>query len=239
MQLTADRYTRLSRAYLTLAEKFQQLDVEHMTLKQKIVPLIKALKQYQQMGQRWQKEKALLTEKLKVTEARYDQLQMALSVASNREQQLVEKLQEKTAETQTLQDTLSALQAAQIALEQTASALTDEKQTLQTQLSELEVQQAELAPLTGLLDGESATALSEAETQMALVEETLAEMAANPTPDLSAADQALLSEFEAGQLALETEGGNAEVSQYPNNSMASVTPLPVGHNNGTALPYSA
>ncbi|MEO1591891.1 MAG: hypothetical protein AAFU71_11445, partial [Cyanobacteria bacterium J06632_22] len=200
------------------------------TLKQKIVPLLKALKQYQQMGQQWKAEKAALTQQLQSLEAKHEQLQEALSVGADREQQLVDQLQAKTAETLTLQATLDALQTAQSALEQTAQALSDEKQTLQTQLSTLETQQADLAPLTALLEGDAATALSEAEVQMALVEETLAEMATNPTPDLSPAEQDLLRDFEAGRLPL-AEGEDPQ-------PMASVTPLPVS-NNGSALPYSA
>ncbi|XGB42033.1 MAG: hypothetical protein LVS60_17945 [Nodosilinea sp. LVE1205-7] len=39
-----ERYTRLSRAYVQLAERFNQLDVEHMTLKSQVIPLLQALK---------------------------------------------------------------------------------------------------------------------------------------------------------------------------------------------------
>jgi chromosome segregation ATPase len=42
-----ERYTRLSRAYLKLTERFNQLDVEHMKLKGKIVPLLKSLENSQ------------------------------------------------------------------------------------------------------------------------------------------------------------------------------------------------
>ena len=228
MKLTAERYTRLSRAYVTLAEQFQQLDVEHMILKQKVVPLIRALKQYQHMGQQWRQEKASLTQQLQHLEVQQQQLQAALSVGANREQQLVDQLHVKDAENETLNATLAALQTAQTALEQSVSALADDKLSRASHFATLEAQQAELSPLTELLDGEAFTVLSEAEAQIALVEETLAEMETDPTPDLSPADQALLAACEADRLVLQGEP----------QPMASVTPLPV-HHNGAALPHSA
>ena len=42
-----ERYTRLCRAYVSLSERFNQLDVDHMTLKGQMVPLLKALKAQQ------------------------------------------------------------------------------------------------------------------------------------------------------------------------------------------------
>ncbi len=42
-----ERYTRLCRAYVSLSERFHQLDVEHMTLKEQVVPLLKAFKAQQ------------------------------------------------------------------------------------------------------------------------------------------------------------------------------------------------
>jgi predicted nucleic acid-binding Zn-ribbon protein len=44
MDNLAERYIRLSRAYIKLADKFQKLDVEHMALRGKVVPLLKAIK---------------------------------------------------------------------------------------------------------------------------------------------------------------------------------------------------
>ncbi|NET51568.1 MAG: hypothetical protein F6K09_23510, partial [Merismopedia sp. SIO2A8] len=38
----------LCSSYINLADRFQQLDVEHMTLKGKVVPLLKSLKSYRQ-----------------------------------------------------------------------------------------------------------------------------------------------------------------------------------------------
>ena len=59
-----ERYTRLCRAYVTLAERFHQLDVDHMTLKGQMVPLLKALKAHQA--------------KLKAVEAEKTELQVTL-----------------------------------------------------------------------------------------------------------------------------------------------------------------
>ncbi|HEY9881143.1 MAG TPA: hypothetical protein V6D29_21970 [Leptolyngbyaceae cyanobacterium] len=46
MNHMVERYTRLSRSYVSLSERFHQLDVEHMKLKGSMVPLLKALKAY-------------------------------------------------------------------------------------------------------------------------------------------------------------------------------------------------
>jgi len=48
MNTTADRYARLGRCYVELADQFAELDVEHMYLKSKLVELIKTLKASQQ-----------------------------------------------------------------------------------------------------------------------------------------------------------------------------------------------
>lgn len=47
MDQMVERYIRLGRAYVTLSERFHQLDVEHMQLKGQMVPLIKQLKAQQ------------------------------------------------------------------------------------------------------------------------------------------------------------------------------------------------
>ena len=48
MENIVDSFANLCDSYITLADRFQQLDVDHMTLKSKVVPLLKALKTYQQ-----------------------------------------------------------------------------------------------------------------------------------------------------------------------------------------------
>lgn len=44
MDNLAERYVRLSRAYIKLADKFHKLDVEHMALRGKVAPLLRAVK---------------------------------------------------------------------------------------------------------------------------------------------------------------------------------------------------
>jgi chromosome segregation ATPase len=57
MNQMVERYTRLCRAYVQLSERFNQLDVEHMTLKGQVVPLLKTLKAQQARLQEMQAEK--------------------------------------------------------------------------------------------------------------------------------------------------------------------------------------
>lgn len=95
-----ERYTRLCRSYVSLSERFHQLDVEHMTLKGQVVPLLKALKAHQV--------------KLKTVEAEKAQLQAALTQqgASHQaalDQQEAEHRQELQQLTKTYEDKLQAL----------------------------------------------------------------------------------------------------------------------------------
>ena len=48
MENIVDSFANLCDSYITLADRFQQLDVDHMTLKGKVVPLLKTLQTYQQ-----------------------------------------------------------------------------------------------------------------------------------------------------------------------------------------------
>ncbi|MFZ4641110.1 MAG: hypothetical protein ACOYMP_12005 [Nodosilinea sp.] len=84
-----ERYTRLSRAYVKLAERFNQLDVEHMTLKSQVIPLLQALK----------------TQKVRIEKLLADQekLQQAL------EQKTVDHRHELETLSQTYEDRLSSL----------------------------------------------------------------------------------------------------------------------------------
>jgi len=70
----AERYMRLCRAYIKLADKFQKLDVEYMTLRGKVVPLLKALKTYQFAVDQLKQEKADLEEKLQAITLKYEEL---------------------------------------------------------------------------------------------------------------------------------------------------------------------
>jgi hypothetical protein len=70
----ADRYTHLSRAYIQLADKFQKLDVDHMELRSKIIPALKALTAYKQIVEDLNQEKQALTAKLLAMTAKYEEL---------------------------------------------------------------------------------------------------------------------------------------------------------------------
>jgi len=59
-----ERYTRLCRAYVQLSERFHQLDVDHMTLKGQVVPLLKALKIQQDRLRQAQSEKVAMEQTL-------------------------------------------------------------------------------------------------------------------------------------------------------------------------------
>ena len=61
---TVERYTRLCRAYVQLSERFHQLDVDHMTLKGQVIPLLKALKVQQDRLRQLQTEKEALQQTL-------------------------------------------------------------------------------------------------------------------------------------------------------------------------------
>jgi chromosome segregation ATPase len=74
IQQIADRYARLGRAYIKLSDKFQQLDVDYMTLKSKVVPLLKALKAYKQLANQLKQEKGDLQSQINALAAKYEEL---------------------------------------------------------------------------------------------------------------------------------------------------------------------
>ena len=64
MENIVDSFAHLCDSYITLADRFQQLDVEHMMLKGKVIPVLKALKSYQQAIAQLQAEKISLQQEL-------------------------------------------------------------------------------------------------------------------------------------------------------------------------------
>ncbi|HEY9621794.1 MAG TPA: hypothetical protein V6C78_15650 [Crinalium sp.] len=76
MSQLAERYTRLCHAYIELAEKFQKLDVEHMTLRSKVIPLLKALKTSRADVSQLKLEKAALEEQLQTISVKYEQVKV-------------------------------------------------------------------------------------------------------------------------------------------------------------------
>ena len=165
---TADRYTGIAEAYIQLSDQFHQLDVEHMTLKKKLVPAIKAIKNYQKLIAQLQQEKVELKQSVQALTDRQQQLEEALLIQKENETKLSTTIQ----------------------------LLTDEKATLQASLENVQTQSEALADVEGLLKPEAQAILAEAEQQMELVTETLQEMALNNDPDLNEADKQLLESYE-------------------------------------------
>jgi septal ring factor EnvC (AmiA/AmiB activator) len=111
-----ERYTRLCRAYVNLSERFHQLDVEHMTLKGQMVPLLKALKAHQVKLRTVEAEKASLQATLDQQQAHLQgaldqqaaQHQQALQQLTNSYQAQLQALSDQVAELQPLGRLLSA-----------------------------------------------------------------------------------------------------------------------------------
>ncbi|MBE9179011.1 hypothetical protein IQ268_10610 [Oculatella sp. LEGE 06141] len=74
MDNIAERYTRLCHAYVQLADQFQKLDVEHMSLRGKIIPFLKALKTYKQTVADLTEEKSRLEAELQAIASKYEAL---------------------------------------------------------------------------------------------------------------------------------------------------------------------
>jgi predicted nucleic acid-binding Zn-ribbon protein len=133
MSNIAERYTHLCRSYVKLSDQFQKLDVDHMTLKSKVVPLLKSLRTHQSVVSQLQQENLQLTQ----------------------------------------------------------------------QLQQLMTQYEALKPLEIFLQPDLQAALSEAEEQALLVEQTLQEIAEDRDPDLSESEKALLAEYQQTPQAFE------------------------------------
>ncbi|MGB3494181.1 MAG: hypothetical protein WBA57_15735 [Elainellaceae cyanobacterium] len=67
-------FEKLCRSYLKMADRFQQLDVEYMTLRGKVVPLLKQLKAYQQTIETLKQESGDLSAELETITAKYEEL---------------------------------------------------------------------------------------------------------------------------------------------------------------------
>lgn len=74
MDNIAERYTRLCRAYVQLADQFQKLDVEHMSLRGRMVPFLKALKAYKQTVAELTEQKSRLEQELEAIASKYEAL---------------------------------------------------------------------------------------------------------------------------------------------------------------------
>jgi len=88
MDHMVQRYIALSRAYVKLAERFHQLDVEHMALKQQMVPLLKTTQAQQR------DIAALHAAHQQVQQQQRQDLQQVTSVYEERLQTLTQRLAE-------------------------------------------------------------------------------------------------------------------------------------------------
>ncbi len=100
MDNLAERYVRLSRAYIKLADKFHKLDVEHMALRGKVVPLLRAVKAHRSTIDQLNEENLAL--KTQLTE---------LTIASERIQALEAQLDVVTIQYCALQPLEALLQS--------------------------------------------------------------------------------------------------------------------------------
>lgn len=71
----AERYARLCRSYIQLSDRFQKLDVEHMSLKSKLIPLLKALKHYKLLLQQLEDDKLSLQQQIATLTEKCEKLQ--------------------------------------------------------------------------------------------------------------------------------------------------------------------
>jgi chromosome segregation ATPase len=157
MSNIAERYTRLCRSYVQLSDKFQKLDVDHMTLRGKVAPLLKALQAHKHTVERLHHEKAALEVELQTVTTHYE--------------------------------TLKPLIQEKVMWEATLQAVTAKYEILR--------------PFEALLEPERQAALTEAEDQLGLVEETLQELAIDADPDLDAEAKQLLADYAANPQAFE------------------------------------
>ncbi len=189
MQATADRYTRLSKAYVKLSEQFHELDVAHMNLKQKILPAIKTIKAYKVLTQRLKQQKREMEQELAALTK--SQVEMMAMVAEQQEQ------------------------GAQLSA--TIQTLSEEKVSLEAELLAVQAKYDAVAEFEVLIQPDPEAILATAEQQMELVEETLNEMIANSDPDLSEVDKQLIeiyqSEFEDFTAVVEEDSEPIEVEQ--------------------------
>jgi chromosome segregation ATPase len=90
-----ERYTRLSRAYVQLSERFHQLDVEHMKLKGQMVPLLNVAQDYKTRLQALELEKANLQASLQQQTQQYQQeLQLLTRTYEEKLQTLTQHVEE-------------------------------------------------------------------------------------------------------------------------------------------------
>ncbi|BDM79396.1 hypothetical protein [Acaryochloris marina] len=168
MKSIAERYKSLAGAYVKLSDKFHQLDVAHMNLKEKLLPAVRAINSYRSLIQQLQQDKA--------------ELERTVQTLTERQQHL--------------EDNQLTLQAKEIELSMAVNTLTKENTELQTALQDFQTKYEVVADFEFLLESEPQAMLTEAEQQMELVEETLQEIALNSDPDLSQEEKELIEAYQ-------------------------------------------
>lgn len=91
----SNSFSKLCRSYVKLADRFQQLDVECMTLKGKIVPILKQLKAYQDTIEALKHEKTALRAELDSVTAKYEELKIFEELLSPEMQSLLQDAQDQ------------------------------------------------------------------------------------------------------------------------------------------------
>jgi|688.fasta_scaffold26420_4 chromosome segregation ATPase len=216
MNHMVERYTRLSRAYVELAERFHQLDVDHMRLKGQVVPLLQTVKAQQTHIHQLQGDYRDLQRTLEEQAVNHHQEQQTIQA----QQAHIDQLQ---GDYRSLQRTLEEQSADhRQQLESLTKAYEDRIHTLNLHLEELQ-------PLENLFSNHSYEELALAEEQMELVETTLQEMAEDSAPDLSEEEKALLAAYRAnpGQFLAAPVNGNSHWVVV-NNGQESLVPS-LGH----------
>lgn len=168
MKSIAERYKSLAGAYVKLSDKFHQLDVAHMNLKEKLLPAVRAINSYRSLIQQLQQDKA--------------ELERTVQTLTERQKHL--------------EDNQLTLQAKEIELSMAVNTLTKENTDLQTALQGFQTKYEVVAGFESLLESEPQAMLVEAEQQMELVEETLQEIALNSDPDLSQEEKELIEAYQ-------------------------------------------
>ncbi|ABW30602.1 hypothetical protein [Acaryochloris marina] len=168
MKSIAERYKSLAGAYVKLSDKFHQLDVAHMNLKEKLLPAVKAINSYRSLIQQLQQDKA----------------------------ELERTVQTLTERQKYLEDNQLTLQAKEVELSMAVNTLTKENTDLQVALQDFQAKYEVVSGFESLLASEPQAMLTEAEQQMELVEETLQEIALNSDPDLSQEEKELIEAYQ-------------------------------------------
>jgi predicted nucleic acid-binding Zn-ribbon protein len=97
MSHLAERYNQLSHTYIKLADQFQKLDVDYMTLRSKVVPLLRALKSYKATVETLKQQNLDLEQELRTVTQKYEELKPFAAFLSPEFQQVLSEAEEQLA----------------------------------------------------------------------------------------------------------------------------------------------